>query len=107
MRKSIDTDKIKTGITKEQELYIITKPKPLTVEDYLPKYTLDYEGINTPIEAEDMARSLIDFIKANKQLVLDNYNASNTDAVQEGFQRAIAISELFIKSLYLDGDLSD
>lgn len=101
-RKSIDTNKIDTGIKKEEHIYIITERKPYTVEDYLPSYNFAYEGIELSEEANDMAKSLITFIKANEELVLQEYNNSNQEAVIEGFQRAVAVAELFIKSLYLE-----
>ena len=99
-RKSVDIDKIEkvqTDIKVEKELYIVTERKPQTVDDYIPIYNFKYEGVDVPEEAEQMANSLITFIKANSQLVLQEYNSNNIEAVQEGFQRAIAISELFIK----------
>lgn len=101
-RKSVDIDKIKTDIKQEKELYIITEKKPPTVEDYLPDYKLTYEGVDIGDEAEQMAESLNVFIKSNAEIVLQEYNSHNTEAVQEGFKRAVAICELFLRSLYLE-----
>ena len=98
-RKSIDT-----GTTESEELYIVMEKKPPTVHDFLPDYNLTYEKVEKNIEAEAMIESLTTFIESNEEIVLQEYNASNTEAVKEGFQRAIAVAELFIRSLYVGGD---
>lgn len=49
-----------------------------------------------------MANSLIQFIKDNKELTLNEYNSKNIEAVQEGFSRAVSICELFFRSIYIN-----
>lgn len=101
MHKSIDTTEKK----EYKPLEIITEKRNPTVEDFLPEYNLKY-NYDTGEEAKEMAESLITFIKANKDLVLSEYNSSNLEAVQEGFSRGVAIAALFLHSLYLVGDVS-
>lgn len=104
MRKSLDIDESKNEV---KELYIITEQKPYTVHDFLPSYSLKYEGIKDNLEAEAMTKALIKFIESNEQIVLDEYNSKHIEAIQEGFKRAVSLAELFIRSLYLEDGLND
>lgn len=102
-RKSIEIETEQE--TKEsKDLYIVLEKKPVTVHDFLPEYNLKYEGVESDEEAEAMINSLTTFIQSNEEVVLQEYNSSNIEAVQEGFKRAVAIAELFIRSLYVGGE---
>lgn len=105
-RKSVDLNTIDNN-KETKELYIVMEKKPYTVEDFLPDYAFKYDRIRDNTEAESIIRSLTEFIKSNDELVLENYNSENTEAVQEGFKRATAIAELFIRSMYIGDDMED
>ena len=100
MKKSVELKDEEENIVKE--LFIISETKEPIVEDFLPEYRLKYEGIKLNDEAEAMAKSLIDFMKEHEDLVLNEYNSKSIEAVQEGYSRATAICELFIRTMYLD-----
>lgn len=81
---------------------IVIKNK-ISVNDFIPDYKLTYDIDNIfPIEPIEMAKSFEAFLRDNEDLVLDNYSSEDVTAIQEGFKRAVAITELFFKSLYLD-----
>lgn len=99
-RKSMD---LKDETTETKELYIIKEKRETRVEDFIPDYSYSYEGVGKNEEAQMMIDSLEEFIKANEDVVLAKYTAGDIEAVQEGFKRAIAITGLYFKSMYLDG----
>ncbi len=101
MRKSKPMNN-KNKRVQPKELFIVEEKKPFKVEDFLPTYSYSYEGIESDEEALQMSNSLSEFIKTNKEIVLDGYSSKDMSAVIEGFQRAVAVAELFFKSLYLD-----
>lgn len=103
-RKSLDMESIEQEkkIPKKEDLYITSVDREPTVEDFLPSYKLIFEGIETNAEAEEMAKALEDFIKSNPEIALQGYNSKHAEGIQEGFARAIAISELFFNYIYID-----
>lgn len=82
--------------------YIVKNRKPYAVEDFLPNYSYDYDHVAIDEEASAMIGSLHEFAKSNAELVTNDYVCENKEAIIEGFQRAIAIVELYIKTMYLD-----
>lgn len=102
-RKSKEPSKINTNKVKEREIFIVEEKRPPRVEDFLPNFKYKYEGIEEAEESKDIVQALNNFIKENEEVVLREYTSKDIEAVQEGFKRAIAISELFIKSMYLEG----
>lgn len=106
-RKSIDLETVKSGKKKERELNIISVSREPIVEDFLPDYKLEYEGEEENTELKALIKTYNEFLKANSELVLNEYNSSNIKAIQEGFSRATAIAELFFKSMYIEEDGTD
>lgn len=107
-RKSIPRgDNDKYNRVQSKELFIIKEKKPFKVEDFLPDYSFSYEHLETDDEALAMSKSLNEFIKANEEITLDGYSSKDMNAVIEGYNRAIAVTELFFKSLYLDLNYND
>lgn len=95
-RKSVDTSK-----NQKAPLEIIRKEKVDSIDEYLPSYTFSYDGVES-LEADALIVSLDNFIRANQDLVKGDYQSKSDLARKEGFARAIAIVELFFKSLYID-----
>lgn len=83
-------------------LFIVKNKKPYTVDDYLPKYSYDYDHTAIDEESKAMIQSLQDFIKDNAELAINDYHSASEEAIIEGFARAIAIVELYIKTMYLE-----
>ena len=102
-RKSVDTTETESKVIK-RDIYVVKEKRNPIVEDFLPDYNLKY-NVDTDEEANTMVESMLQFIRANEELVLDEYNSSNLDAVMEGFARGVAMCSLFIHSLYIDGDV--
>ena len=104
----------KEGVTymarKSQEPNLQSKGTPrviviknnISVNDFIPDYKFTYDIDNLPLEPLEMAESFETFLRENEDLVLENYSSEDVTAIQEGFKRAVAITELFFKSLYLD-----
>lgn len=87
---------------KANNLYIIKNKKPYTVLDYLPNYSYDYDHTDINQESNTMIDSLHEFIKNNSELAISQYSCKDQDAIIEGFARAIAIVELYIKTMYIE-----
>lgn len=101
-RKSVDLTQ-----GEEHELTIVKNKRKATVDDYLPPYTFEYDEIEKDKEADAMYQSLKAFIEENSNLVLEDYESKSEDAIREGFQRAIAIVDLFFTTIYLTGGMDD
>lgn len=90
------------GEYKRDDLIIKKNKKPYTVDNYLPSYSYDYEHIEVDEESKSMIDDLHNFIKNNGQLVTDDYYCADKEAIIEGFSRAIALVELYIKTMYIE-----
>lgn len=101
-RKSVDLTQ-----EEEHELTIVKNKRKATVDDYLPPYTFEYQEVEKDKEADVMYQSLKSFIEENSNLVLEDYESKSEEAIQEGFQRAIAIVDLFFTTIYLSGGMND
>lgn len=86
----------------ENNLYIIKTKKPYTVKDYFPNYSYDYEHKDIEQESKAMINNLHDFIEDNSELAISQYSSKDEEAIIEGFARAIALVELYIKTIYLE-----
>lgn len=87
---------------KKPELEIVKEEKLDSIDSYLPNYTFSYDGVENQ-EAKEIIKSLEFFIRDHEYLVRQDYQSKSDLAIKEGFSRAVAIVELFFKSLYLDG----
>lgn len=101
-RKSVDLTQ-----EEEHELTIVKNKRKATVDDYLPPYTFEYQEVEKDKEADVMYQSLKSFIEENSNLALEDYESKSEEAIQEGFQRAIAIVDLFFTTIYLSGGMND
>ena len=81
---------------------IIVIKKDESIIDYLPKYQFSYDVEYIPSEPLEMGESFENFLKENESLVIEDYKTNNKESIQEGFKRAVALTMLFFKSLYLD-----
>lgn len=95
-------NKIDDKDKKKTDLYIVKRKKPYIVDDFLPKYSYDYEHTDIDGESLAMIDDLHGFIKNNSNLAIKDYSCSDTEAIIEGFQRAIALVELYIKTMYIE-----
>lgn len=92
----IDEQETREGLT------IVKNKKPYTIEDYLPKYSYDYDSVNINNEYKDMIDDLHNFIRDNDILAIDDYSCKDKEAIIEGFSRALALVELYIKTMYIE-----
>lgn len=103
-RKSITPSELetKTDIKHTNTLTIVAERKDPEVEDFLNDYKFKYEEIDSDEAGNALSEALRAFFKENSALVIEGYTSADLEAVQEGFARSAAITELFFQSLYLN-----
>ena len=79
---------------------VVVSQEPIRFTDLVPKYRYEFQNIPLSEESSHMYQSLIDFIGTNENLALEG---NCTEDYQRGFQRAIALTRLWIDSLYIPG----
>lgn len=77
---------------------IIKVTTPQSITDLFPTFQYKFENELEHEEATSMYTSLLEFLKENYELALNN---SNSIEYKEGFQQALALTHLWIDSLYL------
>lgn len=95
-------NKISDTTKSESDLYIIKTKKPYTVKDYFPNYSYEYEHKDIEQESKTMIDDLHNFIENNSDLAISQYSSKDEEAIIEGFGRAIALVELYIKTMYIE-----
>lgn len=95
-------NKISDTKKSESDLYIIKTKKPYTVKDYFPNYSYEYEHKDIEQESQAMIDDLHNFIENNSDLAISQYSSKDEEAIIEGFGRAIALVELYIKTMYIE-----
>ncbi|WP_308652484.1 hypothetical protein [uncultured Anaerococcus sp.] len=95
-------NKISDTKKSESDLYIIKTKKPYTVKDYFPNYSYEYEHKDIEQESKAMIDDLHNFIENNSDLAISQYSSKDEEAIIEGFGRAIALVELYIKTIYIE-----
>lgn len=95
-------NKISDTKKSESDLYIIKTKKPYTVKDYFPNYSYEYEHKDIEQESKAMIDDLHNFIENNSDLAISQYSSKDEEAIIEGFGRAIALVELYIKTMYIE-----
>lgn len=95
-------NKISDTKKSESDLYIIKTKKPYTVKDYFPNYSYEYEHKDIEQESTAMIKDLHNFIENNSDLAISQYSSKDEEAIIEGFGRAIALVELYIKTMYIE-----
>lgn len=74
---------------------------PLTIANMLPAYFYQFQAGNVSVESEEMYNQLVDFLRTNEELAV-NDNFVNRDDFVKGFQKAVAMVRLWIDSIYLE-----
>lgn len=95
-------NKISDTEKSENNLYIIKTKKPYTVKDYFPNYSYEYEHKDIEQESSAMIEDFHNFIENNSDLAISQYSSKDEEAIIEGFARAIALVELYIKTMYIE-----
>lgn len=75
---------------------VLVQNKP-TIQKLLPDYQYQFQNIPQSTDATAMYQSLVEFLETNEELALSYEQNSYT----EGFQRAVALTRLWIDSIYL------
>lgn len=73
---------------------------PLEIESMLPNYRYEFQEGQVSEESQHMYSELLGFIETNQELVLNELIVSREDYAK-GFQKAIALTRLWIDSIYL------
>ena len=83
----------------EYPSYEVTLSKePVTFADLVPNYRYNLQSASVPEESTQMYLSLLDFLETNESLAVEN-----DEAYQRGFQKALALTRLWIDTIYVNG----
>lgn len=78
--------------------------EPITIKDLLPNYTYQFQSMKIPAEAEEMYDGLVDFFRTNEELAVPDKSVVSEESYTKGFQKAVALTRLWIDSIYLSGE---
>lgn len=84
-------------------------PAQLSLVDFIPKHRYQFSEGSVLPEADDMYNNLLQFLDVNQEIILSQ-ETSDQDEFAKGFKQAIALSRLWIDSMYLvrgDGNGND
>lgn len=82
-----------------EELQVIKVSSPISVGKLFPDYSYQFNNSEPSQDAADMFKSLQDFIQTNEELALSNIE--NQEEYIKAFQQAMALTKLWMESLYL------
>ena len=82
-----------------ENLNVVMVQNATTATDLLPDYQFQFQNIPPSEEAESMFSSLVDFIQTNEEMAV--MNIETKDEYIKGFKRALALTRLWMNSLYL------
>ena len=85
-----------------ENLSVVMVQNATTVTDLLPDYQFQFQNTPPSEEAERMFSSLVDFVQTNEEMAV--MNIETKDEYVKGFKRALALTRLWMNSLYLEGD---
>ena len=88
------------SIISQKEATIKLVQSPLEIMSMLPNYRYEFQEGQVSEESQHMYSELLDFIETNQELVLNEPIMSREDYTK-GFQKAIALTRLWIDSIYL------
>ena len=88
-------------ITQPQYEVVLSKEKPI-IRDLMPKYRYEFQGLSLGEEPNNMYNSLIDFLETNESLAIDD---SITEDYIKGFQKSLALTRLWLESLYITHEI--
>ena len=88
-------------IISQKEVSVKLIQLPLEISDMFPNYKYELQNGEVSKESSQMYTELLEFLTTNKELILGEPVVSREDYVK-GFQRAIALTRLWIDSIYLD-----
>lgn len=80
-------------------LNVVMIQNATTATDLLPDYQFQFQGKPPFEEAENMFGSLVEFIQTNEEMAVANIETK--DEYIKGFKRALALTRLWMNSLYL------
>lgn len=87
-------------ITQQEGVAIRLVETPLTISGMLPAYYYQFQAGIVSEEATQMYNELVEFLNTNEELVVNEPVNSREDYVK-GFQKALAMTKLWIDSIYL------
>lgn len=106
-RKSKELSRKKTNKKTQQEVYIIKQKRDLQFHDFLPGYEFLYENIEVSEDSESILTEYRKFLRDHEELVLDDYSSKDGQAITEGFARGIALTELFLQTVFLEEPMEE
>lgn len=87
-------------ITEPEEIAVKMIQNPLVLKDLLPDYSFQFQSGEVSEESKEMYNELVEFLNTNEELAFPENINSREDYIK-GFQRAIALTKLWIDSIYL------
>lgn len=74
-------------------------PAKMELDDFLPKYEYILKGKEVSDDSKYMKESLVGFLALNQELII--HPQGDTDEYIRGFKQAIAITKLWLDSIYV------
>lgn len=78
--------------------------EPTTITDLLPKYNYQFQGGEVAADAVEMYEGMVDFLRTNEELAMPDKDVVSEDSYIKGFQKAVALTRLWIDSIYLSDE---
>ena len=90
-------------ISQPNEVAVRLVEMPLTVRGMLPSYQYQFQSGQVSEEATQMYEELVNFLITNEELAVNEPTVSREDYIK-GFQKALAMTRLWIDSIYMQGN---
>lgn len=90
----------RTPILSQEEIAIKLVERPLTLRDMIPTYQYQFQSGVVSEESTHMYEEYLSFLSTNEELAI-NEEVMYRDDYVKGFQKALAMTRLWMDSIYL------
>lgn len=90
--------------TEDNPIAIQLVQEPITIKNLLPNYSYQFQSAEIPDEAKQMYEELVEFFRTNEELAVPDKSVTSDESYIKGFQKAVALTRLWIDSIYLTGE---
>lgn len=91
-------------VTEAAAIAIQMVKEPVTIKNLLPTYFYKFQSMEVPPEATSMYEGLVEFFGTNEELAIPDKSVVSEESYIKGFQKAMALTRLWIDSIYLTGE---
>lgn len=87
--------------TQQSTVAIKMVQSPLTFNELMPSYRYQFQMDEPSEDADEMYSEMVSFFNTNEELAFPSEEVSHRDDYVKGFQKAMALTRLWIDSIYL------